>query len=248
MSGLVVRPVRFTDNVEEMRHFLEVLGLRPRIESNSGGWVDLLAASGMVALHSAKDSLRGSPSGVTALSFEASDIDALADRLRAAAVRDVTVYDEAYGRVLVCTDPFGDQIAVDERADDLYGYRRHDAQQPASSLVAVVVRFCDLDGPYATFLTALGLHVRGATDYVAAYEPDPAGGQVLLHPPAEGMPPFAEEPGAARLSFETGEPMEVIGERLSEAGFPVTLCDQSFGRTLEVMDADGLAIEVHPAP
>jgi hypothetical protein len=37
MTRIVVRPVRFTDSVGQMQHFLEILGLRPRIESERGG-------------------------------------------------------------------------------------------------------------------------------------------------------------------------------------------------------------------
>ncbi len=92
MSDLVVRPVRFTDNVDGMRAFLITLGLQPRVESVAGGWVDMVAGGGesagggMVALHSAKDAVRQAASGFTSLSFEADDIDVLAKRLEAAGV------------------------------------------------------------------------------------------------------------------------------------------------------------------
>ena len=36
MSGIVVRPVRFTDRVEEMASFLELIGLVRRVESTRG--------------------------------------------------------------------------------------------------------------------------------------------------------------------------------------------------------------------
>lgn len=246
MSDIVVRPVRFTDDVDGMRRFLTALGMRPRLESDSGGWVDMVGDSGMVALHSAKDSSRGAPSGLTSLSFEAGDVDALAKRLQAADVADVAVYDESYGRVLVCTDPLGDQLAVDERADDLYGYRQHEPLPPAAGLVAVAVRFCAIDGPYGGFLEAMGLQLRGEASYVAAYRPDDAGGQVLLHPAADGMPPFGSESGAVRLSFESAEPFDAIGERLTAAGFDVAQVDAGFAILLHTTDPDGLVVEVYP--
>jgi hypothetical protein len=59
VTGIVVRPVRFTDNIEPMRAFLELIGLRPRIESVGGGWIDLVADGGMIALHSAAASDSG---------------------------------------------------------------------------------------------------------------------------------------------------------------------------------------------
>ena len=49
--SIVVRPVRFTDDVPAMQAFLELLGLQPRIEFNRPGWVDLAGSAGLVALH-----------------------------------------------------------------------------------------------------------------------------------------------------------------------------------------------------
>ncbi len=45
MNDVVIRPLRFTDRVAEMRAFLETLGLQARIESEQGGWVDMLAGA-----------------------------------------------------------------------------------------------------------------------------------------------------------------------------------------------------------
>ena len=95
-GNVVVRPVRFSADVARMQQFLENIGLRPRIEAQRGGWVDLIADSGMVALHDAATSAMGAKPGHTCLSFEANDIDALATQLRDAGVPDVTVFDEAY--------------------------------------------------------------------------------------------------------------------------------------------------------
>lgn len=248
MSDLVVRPVRFTDDVEPARRFYTALGLAPRLESVRGGWVDLVGASGMLALHSAADSARGAPSGLTSLSFEADDIEAVADRLRAGGVLDVVVYDEAYGRVLTFRDPLGAPIAVDEAQDDLYGYRPVEPATPADGLTVVAVCFTALDGPYAAFLRTLGLELRGNAAYVAAYEPGAGHGQVLLHPPAPGMPPLAEESGAVRLSFESTEPASRIADRLAAAGFASTFPPAEEVAILRAIDPDGLEVEVYAAP
>jgi PAS domain-containing protein len=128
MSNVTIRPLRFTADVEGMRAFLETLGLRSRIESERGGWVDMLTGRGMVALHDAASSSTGGQPGQTNLSFEADKIDELRDRLEQVGFVDATVFDEAYGRVLSVTGPDGVVIWVDERADDLYGYKVHDAR------------------------------------------------------------------------------------------------------------------------
>ncbi|WP_432892517.1 VOC family protein [Kribbella sp. CA-245084] len=128
MSNTVIRPLRFTADVEAMRAFLEALGLRSRIESERGGWVDMLTGRGMVALHDAASSSTGGQPGQTTLSFEAEKIDELRDRLEQVGFVDATVFDEAYGRVLSVTGPDGVVIWVDERSEDMYGYKLHDAR------------------------------------------------------------------------------------------------------------------------
>ena len=127
MNNVVIRPLRFTADVEAMRAFLETLGLRSRLESERGGWVDLPAGRGLVALHDAASSSTGGQPGQTNLSFEADKIDELRDRLEQAGFADATIFDEAYGRVLSVTAPDGVVIWVDERTEDLYGYKLHDA-------------------------------------------------------------------------------------------------------------------------
>jgi hypothetical protein len=131
-TTVVVRPVRFTDNLEPMQGFLETLGLRPRIMAEAGGWIEMVAGGGMVALHDAATSDHGAASGETRLAFEVDDVTGLAERLLDAGVEDVTVYDEAYGKVLTCTDPLDDTVTVDGRSDDLYGYRVVQADTPVA--------------------------------------------------------------------------------------------------------------------
>jgi hypothetical protein len=128
MNDVLVRPLRFTADVEAMRAFLEALGLRSRIESKRGGWVDMLTGRGMVALHDAATSSTGGQPGQTSLTFEADDVDAIKDKLESAGYPDATIFDEAYGRVLTATGPDGVQIWVDERSEDLYGYTLHESR------------------------------------------------------------------------------------------------------------------------
>lgn len=94
------------------------------------------------------------------MSFEAADLTGLAKQLAEAELDGVAVYDEAYGQVLTCLDPLGDEIHVDGRSDDLYGYREHPLA-PTSSLRVSPVRFTDPQEPYCGFLQALGPRSRG---------------------------------------------------------------------------------------
>jgi hypothetical protein len=256
MSDLVVRPVRFTDNVEPMRVFLEALGLRPRVESTRGGWVEMVAEAGMVALHSARDSESQAPSGFTSLSFEADDVDVLAKRLRDADVPDVVVYDEAYGRVLDCVDPLGDHLQIDEHSDDLYGYRVHHLDGVAPGLRVMPLRLADPLGGYGDFLGLLGCVPRGAiTEHFAAFALGEGGhGLVGVHPPMDPVSVGASEglldrAGAAYLCFETTEDLGRVAERLQAAGFPASIARRDhIGEILSVTDADGLRLEVHVTP
>ncbi len=251
MSGVAVRPVRFTDRIEAMQEFLETLGLRPRIEAERGGWVDMVAYGGMVALHSAETAVSGAVAGQTCLSFEAADVVGLADRLRKAGVPDVTVYDEAYGQVLNCRDPLGDVIAVDGRSDDLYGYRRHDAAAAATDLRVVPVRFTEPTGPYGGWLEAMGLTLVGEPNdfYVQYAAADGDHGFVGVHHVYDDELPIVAGRAAAHLTFATSEPLEAIAERLAAAGHGDASVDrEDFGCLLTVTDPDDQEVQVHELP
>lgn len=246
MSALTVRPVRFTDHLAEMQRFLELLGLRTLIVSDGGGWCDLAGAAGRVALHSAADSSSGGLPGQTRLSFETADAAALAHRLSNGGVPGVTVFDEAYGRVLTCTDPDGATLAADERSDDLYGYRQG-ASDVEPTMRVRPVKFADPAGAYGQFLLVAGLT---AVDDVRAFCRDFAAdagaqGTVRLRPGA-GEPPVVASAGAAavQLAFESPEPLAQVAERLTRGGFPANVLTDELGPLVSVRDADGQPVEV----
>lgn len=251
MSGIVVRPVRFTDHIEAMQEFLHTMGLRPRIEAEGGGWVDMVANGGMVALHAAETSVSGAVAGQTCLSFEADDLDALALRLQRAGVPEVTVYDEAYGRVLNCRDALGDLVVVDGRSDDLYGYRQHEVGLPATDLRVVPVRFTDPSGPYGTWLEAIGLTRIGEPDdsYVMYAAAGGDHGFVGVHAVYGDDLPIVAGGGAAHLTFASAEPLDSIAERLLAAGHVDARVDnEDFGSMLSVTDPDGQNVQLHELP
>ncbi|GMA26345.1 hypothetical protein GCM10025864_41040 [Luteimicrobium album] len=115
-------------DVAEVAATLERLGLRRRITSDVGDWVDLAApGGGLVAAHRAER-----PS--VQISFEHPDVQALAERLEAAGIA-ATVVDESYGLSLRIPNPdagvapavpAGTEIWVNQTQTDLYGYSRSD--------------------------------------------------------------------------------------------------------------------------
>ena len=249
MTPLVVRPVRFTDQLTEMQRFLELIGLRPWLVADRGGWSDLAAGGGRVALHDAATATSGALPGQTSLAFEATDVAALAGQLEQAGVGGVTVYDEAYGRVLTCTDPDGATLAIDEAPDDLYGYQLRAEPGAPESLRVMPIRFTDPAGPYGGFLRTLGLVPAGEINpyYVNFLATGGAQGQVGLHHVfGDDLPvvPGGRCP-AVQLTFESAEPLEQLAARLAAAGFEPGIKTEDFGSLLHVTDPDAQTVQVH---
>jgi hypothetical protein len=215
MNDILIRPLRFTADVPAMRTFLETLGLRSRIESERGGWVDMIGGWGMVALHDSAHTASGAQAGETTLSFEADDIDELKDRLIAAGYQDATIWDEAYGRVLSVT-PSGDvQIWFDERTKDLYGYKLHDAHPDSRWSVKPKLTGVD-ETEWERFLAVLG------------------GGQTVYY----GSPADAF---AVRLDLVTTEDLTAVAKRLEASGYKA---DRGEDR-ITIVDPDGQTVVVH---
>ncbi|HEU4948988.1 MAG TPA: VOC family protein [Kribbella sp.] len=217
-NQVVLRPLRFTADVPAMRRFLEMLGLRSRVESERGGWVDMVAGRGMAALHDAASSEAGERPGVTRLSFEADDIGELAQRLQDAGYHDVTTWDEAYGRVLSVTAPDATAIWVDERSDDLYGYRQHAARPDERWCVTPDLQVRDRAG-WQRFLATLG----GDSADLAMYRDGSPGAGLVV-----------------RLAFRTTESTAEVVQRLTAAGHE----PEETATGLVVADPDGQLVTV----
>lgn len=216
MNDVVVRPLRFTDDVRAMRAFLETLGLRSRIESERGVWVDMVAGRGMVALHDAAGNTSGAKAGETGLAFEADDIEELKDRLEAAGYADASIFDEAFGRVLTASGPDGTKLWIDERSKDLYGYKLHDAHPDTRWSVTPLLGVADQAG-WERLLAALGGDNPELVRFRAAAEFE------------------------VRIELSTSEPLDEVARRLVATGYEPT--ETSDG--LSVVDPDGQTVRVH---
>jgi hypothetical protein len=158
--------------VAAMQAFLETLGLRPRISSETGVWFEAVAGRGMVALHDAARSDTGGQPGQTNLAFEAEDVDVLKETLERAGYDDATVFDEAFGRVLSLTGPDAQKIWIDERSKDLYGYQAHDSRPDERWSVTPYLTVAD-QAAWERFLETLGVEspVRfGSGDFAVRLE------------------------------------------------------------------------------
>jgi hypothetical protein len=215
MNDVVIRPLRFTNDVQAMRAFLETLGLRSRIESESGIWVDMVAGRGMIALHDAARSDTGGEPGQTRLAFEADDIDELKDRLDAAGFEDASVFDEAFGRVLTAKGPDGAGLWIDERSKDLYGYKLHDAHPDTRWSVTPMLGVSDQAG-WERLLDTLG----GDNPELARFRP---AGEFEV-----------------QVELTTTESLAEVARRLAATGYRSEKVDGG----LSVVDPDGQTVRV----
>lgn len=250
MTGLVVQPVRCTDHLNDMRRFLEAIGLRA-VGTSGLGWSGT-GGSGRVALHRAGSSVSGGPPGQTRLEFESDDLDALAARLTGSGVLNITISGESDGRVLTCQDPLGDivavnEVAVGERTSALRESQLVSQDRP-SHIVVMPVRFTDPAGPYCGFLRALGLdQAANVSPYHLDFATAGAHGQVRLHFVYSDDPPVVSggQAAAVQLYFESTGALADIAARLSAAGFEPTLSSERYGgAVLQVTDPDGQLVEV----
>lgn len=118
---LKVLPIWYPDDVPRARRALEAIGLRPRIGSDSGGWIDFVAdGGGLAALH------RDTTTRVELSMEYAGDLDAFAGRLVDAGLEAIVI-DESYSRTIRVTTPDGDELWINGAQDDLYGFARLDS-------------------------------------------------------------------------------------------------------------------------
>ena len=217
-----------------------------------GGWVDMVAAAGMVALHSARDSATPGPERLHVAELRgrrrrrAGEAAARGRRPRRRRVRRGLRPGAGLSSTRSATTS-----QVDERSDDLYGYRLHQPVGVAARVWRVMpLRLADPLGSYGDFLAALGCEPRGEPDeHFAAYTlGDGDHGLVGLHPPMDpravgGARPMLAEAGAVYLSFETTEDLGTRS-RTGWRGRVPGAADRHRGHVgdvLSVADADGLA-------
>jgi catechol 2,3-dioxygenase-like lactoylglutathione lyase family enzyme len=110
-----VMPIRYSSDVEAMTRFYAVLGLRVGSVSRPGGWVELPADGGTLAVH------RGVDVGRCELAFETDEpLEDVAVRLRAAGYEPGPVIDEGFGRSLRVPDPDGVWVQINAYDRELY--------------------------------------------------------------------------------------------------------------------------------
>ncbi|MDQ3717014.1 MAG: VOC family protein [Actinomycetota bacterium] len=111
-----VMPIRFVRDIDAATRFYEALGLRTTATQRSGGWLELTADGGILALHRAADEAES-----TELSLLASEpLEQVVGRLTRAGFEAGTILDESFGRSMRVTDPEGVSVQINEHDTDLY--------------------------------------------------------------------------------------------------------------------------------
>lgn len=115
---LRAQPIWSQDDGTEASQVLQALGLRERIRSNPGTWIDFEGdGGGLAAFHAGM-------SDAMTLSFEyAGSLEALEHRLTEAG-RETSIVDEAYNRTLLVRTPDDWTLWINGQISDLYGYRK----------------------------------------------------------------------------------------------------------------------------
>jgi catechol 2,3-dioxygenase-like lactoylglutathione lyase family enzyme len=93
------------------------------------------------------------------------------------------------------------------------------------------------------FYAALGLDVERRGRTPGWSEMAARGGLVGLHSAQGGEPP--RSPDTVELVLVADEPLEEVAHRLTAAGYAhEPIADEAFGRFLQVVDPDGLVVQV----
>lgn len=112
-----VVPIRYCSDVVAATRFYRAIGLDLGSTSRPGGWVELPAASGMLAIHRAG----GDEVGTCELAFEADEpLEAIAARLRSAGFEPEPIMDENFGWSVRVRDPDGVWVQINLHDRELY--------------------------------------------------------------------------------------------------------------------------------
>ena len=109
--------IRFARDLRACERFYALLGLSVDATQRDGGWMELAAAGGVLALHGYAEGEDVPPVELAFLAEE--PLEGLHAKLIDAGFEPVII-DEAFGRSLRVTDPEGLRIQINENDRELY--------------------------------------------------------------------------------------------------------------------------------
>ncbi|WP_298251796.1 VOC family protein [uncultured Arthrobacter sp.] len=118
-TPLSVVALWYTHRIGSAVRVLKDIGARPRTSSDAGTWHDFNAKNGgLVALHA------GARTGLELAFEDDGDVQSRVSDLTAAGVESALI-DESHGRSLRVRPPWGGELWINERQQDLHGYTEH---------------------------------------------------------------------------------------------------------------------------
>ena len=113
-----VVPIRYSADVPAATRFYRAIGLEVGSASRPGAWIELPAASGMLAVHEAEGA---AAAGMCELAFEAEEpLEAVVARLRSAGFAPDPIVDENFGWSVRVRDPDGVWVQINRLDRELY--------------------------------------------------------------------------------------------------------------------------------
>lgn len=217
---LRTRPIHFTSRVEAFLPLFTAIGL-VRVNEDAD-WLEFDAGSGSLALHRTPSG--SADDGVTYLGFEAKDLEVFAERTRQAGTA-AEIRQEAHGKTVQITGRDGLKFLVDATT-------RLQTSAEANPELSVNTLWYSPDvAATAQDLRNIGaIPVSTAKDGRVADFKAKNGGKILAH--------IAEKSAHGGLGFGYAGKLEDLLGALEGRGIAAHIIDESYGRTLHVVNPD----------
>lgn len=221
LTGLTVRPIRFTADLPGWQRLVETLG--GTLISKHPGWLVYQLGSGRLALHASNER---QPAGTVSVCFETpAPLEEAAAAARTAGV-DVALEQLDHGLAGVVRASDGVTVTLDAPTE---ANREPGPTDPRTSVLQIWYG-ADVTVPRST-VEALGARARLVGDDGTWTDLTcPGGGLVGIH---------GADSSGTELAFEWDGDVEDALRLLETAGIEAVLIDETYGRTVQVTDPDG---------
>lgn len=91
------------------------------------------------------------------------------------------------------------------------------------------------------FYAGLGLSLDQEASFAVWSQLDGDGGAVGIHDAAASQ---GRRPGTVELALVTDEPVDAVAARLRDDGYDCEVCEENFGRSVRVVDPDGVTVQI----
>lgn len=222
IQDLTARPIRFTADIPAWQRILEALGGVPI--SEHPGWLVYQLGSGRVALHASSDE---QPAGSTTLPLETSTPVEEAVQIASAAGVPIELSQEGHGLAGRVRAEDGTTFTLDAPTP-----APEDAAEADPRLAVMGIWYTPSPGAASQLLTDLGARPRLVSDSGTWTDLSCEGGGLLAAHAADSV--------GAELAFEWAGNVEEAQALLDAAGIESALIDETYSRTLQVADPDGV--------